>query len=141
MGNYAKVENGTVVDIIVADALFINSGVVGNPSSWIETSPSSEFRNVYAGISHSYDSEKDMFIRPKPFPSWILKDFSVETLNTASMEIVTTGTILEWAAPVDKPKDNFMYDWNENLLCWEESQMFAPISGSIPSGSLPTGSL
>jgi hypothetical protein len=132
MSTYAKIQNGIVTEIIVADALFINSGVVGNPSHWIETSHDGGFRNVYAGIGYTYDAEKDIFIGPKPFPSWVLKESSVQTLDTGSMEIVTTGVILDWAAPVDKPKDNFTYNWNEELMAWEEYAMFVPFSGSLP---------
>jgi hypothetical protein len=61
------------------------------------------FRKNYASIGYYYDQEKDGFIPPKPFDSWILNN----------------DTCL-WEAPITKPDDGKRYQWNENLINWEE---------------------
>jgi len=64
------------------------------------------FRKNYAGIGYQYDQQKDAFIPPKPFNSWILNE----------------DTCL-WEAPVAKPttvlEDNQYYSWNESIVNWE----------------------
>tara|TARA_R100000781_G_scaffold104300_1_gene68033 strand:+ start:242 stop:652 length:411 start_codon:yes stop_codon:yes gene_type:complete len=66
-------------------------------------------RKNHAGIGYTYDENKDAFIAPKPFASWILNE-----------------TTCLWEAPVDKPeltqeqKDNHnFYDWNESTTSWD----------------------
>lgn len=113
MAHYAKVENGIVTEVIVADADFINSGYVGNPASWIQTSYNTQgnvhllggtpLRKNYAGIGYSYNEELDAFIPPKPFNSWLLNE--------------DTGL---WYPPVNRPDDGKYYIWNETILDWEE---------------------
>jgi hypothetical protein len=61
------------------------------------------FRKNYASIGYYYDQEKDGFIPPKPFNSWILNN----------------QTCL-WEPPITKPDDGKRYEWNENLINWEE---------------------
>ena len=61
------------------------------------------FRKNYAGIDFMYDSVRDAFIPPKPYPSWLLDE-----------------TTCLWIAPKAKPSDNKMYKWNEELLNWVE---------------------
>ena len=61
------------------------------------------FRKNYAGIGYTYDSEKDAFIPPKPFNSWLLNE----------------DTYL-WDAPVAYPTDGKIYTWNEDVIGWEE---------------------
>ena len=84
MSHFAKVENGIVTHVIVAEQDFINSGLVGDPSIWIQTSYNTyagehrlggtPLRKNYAGLGYTYDSERDAFIPPNPFPSWILDE-------------------------------------------------------------------
>ena len=64
---------------------------------------SKAFRKNYAGIGYYYDSIRDAFIPPKPFPSW--------TLNEESCL---------WNSPVPYPNDGKMYEWNEDILNWQE---------------------
>jgi hypothetical protein len=64
---------------------------------------SKAFRKNYAGIGYYYDSIRDAFIPPKPFPSW--------TLNEDSCL---------WDSPVPYPSDGKMYTWNEDILNWQE---------------------
>ena len=60
-------------------------------------------RKNCAGIGYYYDSIRDAFIPPKPFPSW--------TLNEDSCL---------WDSPVPYPNDGKMYTWNEDILNWQE---------------------
>ena len=64
---------------------------------------SKSFRKNYAGIGYYYDSIRDAFIPPKPFPSW--------TLNEDSCL---------WQSPIPYPNDGKMYTWNEDILNWQE---------------------
>lgn len=82
MAHYARVLNGFVTHVIVADQAFIDSGAVGNPSEWIQTSYNTRgnihyspdgvpdggvaLRKNYAGPGYSYLPELDAFIPPKP---------------------------------------------------------------------------
>ena len=60
-------------------------------------------RKNYAGIGYTYDIQKDAFISPKPFPSWVLNE----------------ETCL-WQSPVPYPTDNKRYEWDEAKLSWRE---------------------
>ena len=64
---------------------------------------SKAFRKNYAGIGYYYDSIRDAFIPPKPFPSWILDEFSCL-----------------WQSPIPYPNDGKMYEWNEEIGNWIE---------------------
>lgn len=64
---------------------------------------SKAFRKNYAGIGYYYDSIRDAFIPPKPFPSWILNE------NTCL-----------WDSPVPYPNDGKRYTWNEIIVNWQE---------------------
>lgn len=65
---------------------------------------SKAFRKNYAGIGYIYDEQRDAFIPPKPFESWILNEFSCL-----------------WEAPIPYPTDGKRYIWNEDILNWEET--------------------
>lgn len=113
MAHFAKVENGTVTQVIVAEQDFINSGAVGSPSLWIQTSYNTKggvhsnggtpLRKNYAGVGYTYDAGRDAFIPPKPFASWTLND-----------------TTCLWDAPVAMPTDGKVYDWDEESRNWVE---------------------
>jgi hypothetical protein len=60
------------------------------------------FRKNYAGIGYYYDEERDAFIPPKPFPSWILNEFSCL-----------------WESPIPYPNDGNIYEWNEDTQTWD----------------------
>lgn len=59
------------------------------------------FRGNYAGVGFYYDSERDAFIPPRPFPSWTLNE-----------------TTYLWEAPVAMPDDGQWYYWNEDTTNW-----------------------
>lgn len=117
MAHFAKVENGKVVQVIVAEQDFIDSGVVGH--GWVQTSYNTRgnvhygqdgqpdggiaLRGNYAGIGYVYDAANDVFYAPQPFPSWILNN----------------QTWL-WESPVPYPDDNKLYRWDEDTTSWIE---------------------
>ena len=60
------------------------------------------FRKNHAGIGYTYDENRDAFIPPKPFNSWVLNE----------------DTFL-WNAPIAYPQDGSIYNWNEETLSWD----------------------
>jgi hypothetical protein len=112
MAHYAKIENGIVTQVIVAEQEFINSGYAGKPKDWVQTSYNTHgnqhpegrpLRGNYAGIGYTYDSANDVFYAPQPYPSW--------TLN---------NTTWLWEAPTPMPTDGKFYIWDELTLSWIE---------------------
>jgi len=103
MSHFAKVENNIVTTVIVAEQDFINSGLVGDAFLWRQTSYNGTFRKNYAGIGFTYDTTRDAFIPPQPYPSW--------TLNEDTCQ---------WEAPVPYPTDDLMYTWDEETTNWLE---------------------
>jgi hypothetical protein len=119
MSHYAKVVDGKVTQVIVAEADFFTTFVDTSPGQWIQTSYNTRggihygqdgqpdggvaFRGNYAGIGYIYDSQNDIFYPESPFPSW--------TLN------VQTAT---WEAPTPRPADGKPYLWNEDTKSWVE---------------------
>lgn len=69
---------------------------------WIQTSYNRNIRKNYAGVGFTYDEERDAFIPPATFASWVLDE---ATCN--------------WEAPVPRPTDGFAYDWDEDSLSWQ----------------------
>jgi hypothetical protein len=113
MAHFAKVRDGLVVEVIVAEPEFFNIFVDSTPGEWIQTSYNTHggqhtlggtpLRKNYAGIGYSYDRQKDAFIPPKPYTSWILNE----------------DTCL-WDAPVAMPTDGKQYSWDEATTNWVE---------------------
>jgi hypothetical protein len=125
MGKYVKVINGIVVDGNSASQEWINAQP--DKWAWLQTSynvrggvyydnatglpadnqaeaiaaQDGRQRKNYAGIGYRYDSERDAFIPPTPYPSWKLNE----------------DTCL-WDAPIPKPQDNKRYIWNEAAQEW-----------------------
>ena len=117
MSHYAKIENGIVTQVIVAEESFVST----QDGLWVQTSyntrggvhynsnsnePSADqskaLRKNYASIGDVYDPVIDAFYIPQPFPSWQLNE---ETCV--------------WEAPSQKP-DSGNYYWNEGQLEWKE---------------------
>lgn len=108
MSHFAKVENGIVTQVIVAEQDFIDAGAVGD--GWVQTSYNTyggqhpenrPLRKNYAGVGYTYDSQRDAFIPPQPYPSW--------TLNESTCQ---------WNSPVAAPIDGKMYTWDESTTSW-----------------------
>lgn len=122
MGHFAKVVDGKVTQVIVAEKEFFDTFVDSSPGQWLRTSynmrggihyePNSDtpkydqsqaLRKNYAGIGYSYDAQRDAFIPPQTFPSWVLDEFSCL-----------------WNAPKPMPTDGKPYRWDEPSLDWVE---------------------
>lgn len=111
MGHFARIKHGIVEQVIVAEQDFIDSGLVGDPSEWIQTSYNTSggvhrlggtpLRKNYAGIGFTYDAVRDAFIPPKDFSAWILNE----------------ETCL-WEPPFEKPDDGQTYAWDEATSNW-----------------------
>lgn len=120
MAHFAQIdENNVVLQVLVIDQDVINTGMFGDPASWIQTSyntrggvhygPDNQpdggvaLRKNYAGIGHIYDPVRDAFYAPQPWPSWILDE------NTC-----------QWQPPVPFPTDGKNYVWDEATISWVE---------------------
>jgi hypothetical protein len=112
MGHFAKVVDGKVTQVIVAEPEFFLTFKDTTPGEWIQTSYNtyggehlkggSALRKNFAGIGFTYDRAKDAFIAPRPYPSW--------TLNNE--------TCL-WEPPAPMPYNDRPYIWNEDSQSWE----------------------
>jgi len=113
MAHFAKVVDGKVSQVIVAEPEFFQTFVDSSPGEWIQTSYNTHggvhatggtpMRKNYAGIGFTYDRTRDAFIPPKPFASWTLDDNSCL-----------------WNAPVAMPTDGKSYKWDEATTAWVE---------------------
>lgn len=111
MSHYAKVVDGIVKEVIVADQNFFDSFVDSSAGEWIQTSYNTKgnqhpegrpLRGNYAGIGFTYDRQNDVFYAPKPYSSWILNQNS-----------------WLWEAPIPMPESG-IYKWDEPTLNWVE---------------------
>jgi len=112
MAHFAKVKNGIVTNVIVAEQEFIDNLVEVEAGTWVQTSYNTHggvhrlggtpLRKNYAGIGFTYDQDKDAFIPPKEYPSWTLNE-----------------TTCLWEPPVAYPTDDKQYFWNEENQTWD----------------------
>jgi hypothetical protein len=132
MAHYAKVINGLVIAVNVATQEWVDSQPIVWYIDWVQTSynvrggiyydnatglpaenqaeaiaaQDGRQRKNYAGIGYRYDSERDAFIPPTPFPSWVLNE------NTCL-----------WEAPIPRPDDDEkLYMWNEMKQEWTATE-------------------
>jgi len=123
MSHFAKVENGVVTEVLVIEQDVIDTGLFGDPSSFVQCSyntaggvyyepnssprvpaqdQSKALRKNFPAIGWTYDPQLDAFYGPQPFPSW--------SLNT---------TTCLWDAPTPNPTDGTnSYQWDETTLSW-----------------------
>lgn len=118
MAHFAQLdENNVVTQVIVVDnnelaldgaesedkgSLFCKS-LFGQATRWKQTSYNATIRKNYAGVGFTYDPQRDAFIPPKPFASWVLNE----------------GTCC-WDAPVPMPTEGGPYQWDEGSVSWVE---------------------
>ena len=120
MAHFAEIdESNTVVRVLVVPDAQEGRGQeyladdLGLGGTWKKTSYNTQggvhalggtpYRKNYAGIGYTFDAEKDAFIAPKPYASWVLDE---ATCN--------------WEAPVAMPTDDKMYRWDEETTSWIE---------------------
>lgn len=121
MSHFAKVCDGKVLKVIVAEKEFFDTFIDSEPGEWIQTSYNTRegkhynsetgeeddgipLRGNYAGIGYIYDRENDVFYAPQPYPSW--------TISAPNWT---------WKPPVDMPKDGKVYIWDESIKNWKEN--------------------
>lgn len=115
MSHFAQIDdNNIVTQVIVVEQDVIDTGLFGPKESWIQTSYNTHggvhsqggqpLRKNYAGIGYTYDAQRDAFIPPKPYASWVLNESSCL-----------------WEAPVAMPvEDGKIYTWDEATTSWTE---------------------
>jgi hypothetical protein len=113
MSHYAKILNGVVTQVIVAEAEFIQSGAVGDAANWIQTSYNTSggvhtqggtpLRKNYAAVGMIYDSARDAFYAAEPIDSgtWVFDEFSCT-----------------WVRPVARPSEPGYWLWDEAVQNW-----------------------
>jgi len=114
MGHFAKVVDGKVVQVIVAEPEFFDTFVDTSAGTWLQTSYNTiggqhtqggtPLRGNYAGIGYTYDAQNDVFYAPQPFASWLLNQ-----------------TTWLWEAPTPYPTDGKHYRWDEPTTAWVEA--------------------
>lgn len=123
MAHFARIDdNGLVIDVQKTDDSFVNEGldwlVENFGGKWVKTSYNTvggqhiaggkPLRKNFAGIGYTYDENRDAFIPPKPFESWVLDE----------------DTCI-WVAPVPLPDNDHIWDWDETTVSFvmrEQSQ-------------------
>lgn len=118
MSHFAKVLDGRVIQVIVAEPEFFTTFVDSSPGQWIQTSYNTRggvhygpdgqpdggiaLRGNYAGIGYTYDQTHDVFYAPQPYASWTLSQ-----------------TTWLWEPPVAYPTDEKKYVWDEDTVSWK----------------------
>ena len=120
MAHFAKLnENNVVIEVCcVHNNELLQDGVEseakgiqflvdwsGGYTNWKQTSYNGRIRKNYAGFGYTYDAQRDAFIPPQPFASWVLNE----------------ETYL-WDAPVAMPIDGQRYTWDEATTSWVASE-------------------
>ena len=127
MSHFAKVVDGIVEQVIVAEQDFIDT--LPDSDAWVQTSYNTRggkhyarnthdedggvaLRKNYAGPGYTYDTTRDAFYAPQPYPSWLLDEDTCY-----------------WDAPVphpnkdateENPGDGKLYEWDESIVNWKE---------------------
>jgi|TARA_R110000751_G_scaffold262657_1_gene361905 hypothetical protein len=109
MAHYAKIENNIVTSVLVISNEDENSlGEAGielklntQGGIWKKTSYNNNIRKNYAGVGYTFDSVRDAFISPKPYPSWTLIEATCQ-----------------WETSTPYPNDGLRYIWDEATLNW-----------------------
>ena len=122
MAHYAELDSNNVVKQVIVVSNADTSTAQGEEKesigiafcerllggTWVKTSYNGNIRKNYAGIGYTYDKDRDAFISPKPYASWVLDE-----------------TTCRWNAPVAMPSDAGqgdppkMYTWNEETIGWD----------------------
>lgn len=119
MAHFAQLDQNNVVlqVIVIHNNELLDNGVESEAkgiafcqslfpdTNWVQTSYNGNIRKNYAGIGFFYDTQRDAFISPKPFPSWVLNEATCQ-----------------WESPVPYPQDGKRYIWDEATQTWVEVQ-------------------
>jgi hypothetical protein len=107
MAHWAELdENNIVLRVTVGDNNDPDEGyqwLIDNlGGTWVKTSYNATIRKKFAGIGDTYDEQRDAFIAPQPYPSWILDEDTCQ-----------------WVAPEPYPTDGLTYSWDEKTTSWQ----------------------
>jgi hypothetical protein len=105
MSHWAQIDDNNIVTQVLVGPNYGDEGEAffnALGGTWVKTSYNGNIRKNYAGIGYTYDADRDAFIAPKPFNSWLLNE---ETC--------------QWQAPVPYPTDELLYEWDEELTDWK----------------------
>jgi len=111
LSHYAKIENGIVTQVIVAESDFIATGALGDPAAWIQTSYNTHanqhpegrpLRGNYAGIGYTYDPTNDVFVAPQPSADHILDTDTWTWWNPTDPEAVKPVRVVVEAPVVEE---------------------------------------
>ena len=121
MSHFAKVEDGVVVIVYSAEQDWVDEQTDSN--KYVQTSYNTRngkhydqngnedsgtpLRKNYAGVGHIYDSVRDAFYEPQPYPSWTLNE------DTCFWEPPVKH-------PTEGPENGKQYKWDEDTLSWIE---------------------
>lgn len=123
MAHFAEIDdNNIVLRVLVVDNSEEHRGQeflandLGFGGTWIQTSYNNNIRKQYAGIGFTYDPVADVFIRPTPYPSWVL------------------NANHDWEPPVPRPSDSGLWVWDEETVSWVEAdvQETSPPADPVP---------
>ena len=112
MAHYAYIDDNSIVVAVTVgkDETELINGLdtetyyaQGTPYAVKRTSYNGNIRKNYTGIGFTYDAQRDAFIAPKPFNSWILNEDTCR-----------------WQSPAPEPLDNKNYVWDEEKLMWQQ---------------------
>jgi hypothetical protein len=133
MAHFAKIEDGNVTDIHVVNNAVITDengdeqeslgvaflkGLHGDDINWVQTSYNNNFKKQFAVIGGTYNSEKDIFINPKPLDAWgiVCESWTLDEND-------------DWQPPTAKPtdacKDGGHWEWAEAVEEWVDTQVIA----------------
>lgn len=124
MSHFAKVENGIVTQVLVIEQDVIDTGLFGDPKSWVQTSYNTNagvhalggapLRKNFAGVGYTYDAHRDAFIAPKPFNSWILDEETCIWHAPVPYPVDGVSTFTE----ATYPGEGVVYKWDEATINW-----------------------
>jgi hypothetical protein len=111
MSHWAEIDSeNKVIQVVVGNNNDPDEGyqwLVDNlGGTWVKTSYNNNIRKNFAGIGYKYDEQRDAFIPPKPYESWILDE-----------------EVCQWKAPIARPQDGNYYDWDEKTISWKEQDV------------------
>lgn len=107
MAHFAEIKNGIVTRVLVTDNDYPGEGyewlIDTFGGEWIQASYNARIRKNFPGVGYTYDVDRDAFIPPKLFPSWVLDEATCQ-----------------WVAPTPMPEG--LHFWDEETLTWKDAK-------------------
>lgn len=105
MSHWAQIDDNNIVTQVLVGPNYGDEGEAffnALGGTWVKTSYNGNIRKNYAGIGFTYDINRDAFIAPKPYNSWLLDEDTCQ-----------------WKAPIEYPANGLMHEWDEELINWK----------------------